>query len=117
MSLVDDLTRELKTVVPVVEMDLYRGEAEEYIVLTVTEEPDVYGDDDGQMISCMVLANWCYAWRPHIKETAAWRKKKADIKAAMRRAGCTSPTVTEAGDYEWGQLAFEANAMEAADEN
>ena len=45
MTMLDALLAELKTVIPACALDIYKGTAEEYIVVSATESPTCYGDD------------------------------------------------------------------------
>lgn len=112
MAMIDTLMAELKEVVPACAQDIYKGSATEYVVVTATETGTCYGDDVAQLTSMLISVSWCYAWEPHIKSRADWRAKKQQLRDAIIRAGCTSPTVTEAGDYEWGRLVYECQAIE-----
>ena len=112
MAMIDTLMAELKKVIPACAQDIYKGSAAEYVVVAVTETGICYGDDDAQLTSLLISVSWCYAWEPHIKSHADWRAKKQQLRDAIIRAGCTSPTVTEAGDYEWGRLVYECRAIE-----
>lgn len=112
MTMLDTLLAELRTVIPACARDIYKGDAEEYIVVSATESPTCYGDDDAQLTELLISVSWCYAWQPHIKSHADWRQKKQQIRDAILRAGCTAPTVTEVGDYEWGRLVYECRAMD-----
>ena len=91
---------------------LYGGRASEYCVYNYTEVPDLVGDDEPELIRCMVQVHWLFPWEPGISERAEIRERKRKLRSALAAAGMTCPTVTPAGDQEWEHYIFEGEMLE-----
>ena len=81
--------------------NFYQGEAESYCTINCTEIPASFGDDAPEMIRNLVQVHW---FAPY--GSTPTQKKRA-ICAALLRAGCTYPEITDASDETGLHFAFE----------
>ena len=102
----------IEPLVPVCVIDVYGGEAEEFVVYTYTETPTDIGDDEPHAIRYTVTLHWIFPWRPGITASAEVKEKKRQIKRALVAAGLSYPTVSSAGDDQWAELVFETEYID-----
>lgn len=90
----------------------YAGEAMEYCTYNYTETPDLFGDDEPEVIRCQTQVHWLFPWTPGVSETDTVLAKKKQLRRALAGVFETWPTITDASDSEWMHYVFEGQAIE-----
>lgn len=106
MSIQSELREALLPIVPEIEPDVYAGNAEEYMTISITEIPVFFGDGEPRGIRCLITVRWYFPFGMSPTD------KKRRIRRAMVEAGTTYPTVTPLDDGVGRCFAFEAEALD-----
>lgn len=112
MSLGERIETAVKPIVPICVPKQYGGDATEYCTYNYTETPDLFGDDEPEVIRCQVQVHWMFPWSPNASEMADVLSKKKKLRRALASVFEVWPTVTPAGDGEWEHFVFEGQAIE-----
>lgn len=110
MSFNNQLREKLLPVVPIVEPNIYKGDALEYIDFAYSERGGCFGDDepDENILSVQV-----HYYLPHGQNPKA---KKRLIRQALFELGGTWPEITNASDEEGQHYVFEFDCVEENDD-
>ncbi|MBR0307624.1 MAG: hypothetical protein IJH92_01895 [Mogibacterium sp.] len=90
----------LEDIVPVVQPDIYKGSALEYITFKYDEAPDLNGDDYPDVIRYAVQVHYCCPLK-----TNSLSKRRA-IKQALAGLGGTYPSVVNIVDENGQEFVF-----------
>lgn len=106
MSFDSQLREKLLPIIPIVEPNIYKGEALEYLEFSYSERGDCFGDDepDANILSVQV-----HYYLPHGQNPKA---KKRLIQQALFELGGTWPEITNASDKEGQHYVFEFECAE-----
>ena len=110
MSFDSRMRDKLLSIVPVVEPNIYDGEALEYIVFAYSERGGCFGDDEPDENILSVQVNY---YLPHGQNPKA---KKRLIRQALFELGGTWPEITNASDEEGQHYVFEFECTEEEDD-
>ena len=112
MSLGSEIEMAVIPIVSICVPTQYGGNATEYCTYNYTETPDLFGDDDPEVIRCQVQVHWLFPWTPGISESAVVLSKKKQLRKALARVFETWPVITDSSDSEWVHFVFEGEAIE-----
>ena len=107
MSLEKTIRDALMTIVPVVEANVYTGDATEYIVFNY-DEMFFYAEGTAKLRRCVVQVHW---YLPHKINPL---QKKRQIAQALDNAGFTYPGIINASDGEGQHYVFECEYADGA---
>ena len=100
MSLESVIRTGLQPIVPVVEPNLYTGDATEYIVFNY-DEIFFYAEGTAKERICLVMVHWYMPKKENPLE------KKKQIAQALANSGFTYPTINNASDGDGQHYVFE----------
>ena len=89
-----------------IEADVYKGDANIYLVFNYTELPADFGDDDAEHYRYLVQL---HLYAPHGTNTVSRRR---EIVSRLVRAGFTRPSTTPASDVASQHYVFECEDAE-----
>lgn len=110
MSFDSRLRDKLIPIVPVVEPNIYEGDAIEYIIFAYGERGDCFGDNGPEEI---VLSAQVHYFLPNGENP---RAKKRLIRQALFDLGGTCPEITNASDKDGQHYVFEFECAEEEDD-
>lgn len=106
MSFDSRLRDKLLPIVPIVEPNIYDGEALEYIIFAYIERGDCFGDNEPEEIILTVQVHY---FLPNGENP---RAKKRLIRQALFELGGTWPEITNASDKDGQHYVFEFECAE-----
>lgn len=109
MSFDSRLRDKLIPIVPVVEPNIYEGDALEYIIFAYGERGDCFGDNEPEEI---ILSVQVHYFLPNGENP---RAKKRLIRQALFDLGGTCPEITNASDKDGQHYVFEFECTEEDD--
>lgn len=110
MSFDSRLRNKLLPIVPIVEPNMYEGDALEYIIFTYRERGDCFGDNEPEEIILTVQVHY---FLPNCENP---RAKKRLIRQALFELGGTWPVITNASDKDGQHYVFEFECVEEEDD-
>lgn len=110
MSFDSRLRDKLIPIVPIVEPNIYEGDAIEYIIFAYGERGDCFGDNGPEEI---VLSVQVHYFLPNGENP---RAKKQLIRQALFELGGTCPEITNASDKDGQHYVFEFECAEEEDD-
>ena len=110
MSFDSRLRNKLLPIVPIVEPNMYEGDALEYIIFAYRERGDCFGDNEPEEI---ILSVQVHYFLPNGENP---RAKKRLIRQALFELGGTWPVITNASDNDGQHYVFEFECVEEEDD-
>ena len=110
MSFDSRLRKKLIPIVPIVEPNMYEGNAVEYIIFSYRERGDCFGDNEPEEIILTVQVHY---FLPNGENP---RAKKRLIRQALFELGGTWPEITNASDKDGQHYVFEFEYAEEEDD-
>lgn len=110
MSFDSRMRDKLIPIVPIVEPNIYEGDALEYIIFAYGERGDCFGDNGPEEI---VLSVQVHYFLPNGENP---RTKKRLIRQALFDLGGTCPEITNASDKDGQHYVFEFECAEEEDD-
>lgn len=110
MSFDSRLRNKLIPIVPIVEPNMYEGDAVEYIIFSYRERGDCFGDNEPEEIILTVQVHY---FLPNGENP---RAKKRLIRQALFELGGTWPEITNASDKDGQHYVFEFEYAEEEDD-